>query len=210
MIKIFQELLKYIFPSLTDSDRLLILQNYGTYYNDIQKQFPYLLIETDCDMYYINIYQWTNFMVNIKNNPVAHKLNLYYPYIDFNIYYALINSPNIKLITENVFLDDIERDKFANSKLEYIIETIDIDIYNFAISNSFDCELSFTKPCKDLLWYIQPQIYYNSFNNNGKNKDLLFDISNLSSYDFIKNQQIYLNNLQVLLFSESNNINYYN
>ena len=210
-IYINNELLKNIFPNLTDDDRLLILKTYGTYYNDIKIQFPNLTIDNPIlDMYYINIYQWTNFMVNIKNNPLANKLNLYYPYIDFNVYYALINQPNIKLISEIVFLDDIEREKFANTKLEYIIETIDTDIYNFKVANSYDCEFSFTKPCKELIWYIQPQIYYNNFNNNGKNKDLLFDISKLSSFDFINNQQIYLNNLQILLLTDSSSNNYYN
>ena len=213
-IYINNELLKNIFPNLTDADRLFILQNYGTYYSDIQSQFPNLLIEIELDKYYINIYQWINFMINIKQNPIASKFNFYYPSIDYNIYYALINQSNIgiKLIAENVFLDDIERNKFADNKLEYIIETIDTDIYNFPITNYYDCEFSFTKPCKELLWYIQPQIYYNAFNNNGKNKDLFFDISSLSSNDFISNQQIYLNNLQLLLptLTDSQSNNYYN
>jgi len=215
-IYINNELLKNIFPNLTDSDRLYILQNYGTLYSkkELNNQYPNLLIESQIDLYYINVYQWTNFMINIKQNPIANKINFYYQFIDFNVYYGLINQSQIgiKLIAENVFLDDIERDKFADTKLEYVIETIDTNINNFKIINYYDCEFSFTKPCKELIWYIQPQIYYNCFNNNGKNKDLLFDISLLSNVDFINNQQIYFNNLKILVNSltDSSSNNYYN
>ena len=209
-IYINNESLKHIFPNLINDDRLYILQNYGSIDNDINKKYSYLKIDNDIDKYYINEYQWIKFMVNINKLPFSNKIYFYYPYIDYNIYYSLIKPPNIKLIIENVYLDDIERENFANSKLEYVIETVDTNIYNFPLLNSFECDLSFTKPCKELIWYIQPQIYYNSFNNNGKNKDLLFDISNLSSNIFINNQQIYLNNFEVLLFNNSNSDNYYN
>ena len=59
-------------------------------------------------------------MINIKNpiyNTLAVKVGSYYPYINFNMYYSLIPQPSVKLITEVIYLDDIEREKFANSKL---------------------------------------------------------------------------------------------
>jgi hypothetical protein len=209
-IYINKELLKYIFPNLIDEELIYILNKYGSKDNNINLKYPYLICNDNIDKYYINIYQWTNFMTNIKNLSFYNKIYTYYPYIDYNVYYATIKPPNIKLITENIYLDDIEREKFANSKLEYIIESVKTDIYYFPIINSYNCDLSFTKLCKELIWYIQPQIYYNCFNNNGKNKDLLFDITNLSNNYFIENQQIYLNNFEILLFTNSKSDDYYN
>jgi hypothetical protein len=205
-IYINNELLKYLFTNLLDDERLYILKTYGTYYPNIKEHFTNIIINDEIDQYYINIYQWTHFMNNINNTPVKHKLNFYYPYIDYNIYYSLINQFNIKLITENIYLDNKEREKFANSKLEYIIEINDMNIYNFELSKYYTCNLVFNKPCKDILWYIQPQIYYDGYNYNGKNKDLLFDLNILSSYQFYNKQQLYLNN-DTLLLNEP--MNYY-
>ena len=72
-------------------------------------------------------------MNDIKNpiyTNLASIVASYYPYIDFNLYYSMIPDPKIKLIAEVVFLDDVERAKFANSNLEYVVETFDEDIFN--------------------------------------------------------------------------------
>ena len=206
-IYINNELLKLQFPNLSSDDRLYILQTFGS--TNILLLYPKIIIDDIIDNYYINVYQWIHFMNELKNNlPLAYKLALYYPYVDYNKYYSLIDNPKIKLITEVVYLDDIEREKFANNKLEYIIETIDSDIYNNNYNNhTFTCDLSFTQPCKELLWYIQPQIYYNNLNKNGKNKSLIFTNTDLSTNNIIDKQRFLLNNYDVLL--ENIDDNYY-
>jgi len=209
------ELLTLQFPCLTTEDKIDILHRYGSCYNnnELILQYPYMNINEiqNIDLYYIDVYQWTNFMKNISSCSYKEKFCFYYPYIDYNMYYGLINNPPIiKLITEVVYLDDIEREKFADTKLEYIIETTTSDINNFNYTDIyFNTNLSFSKLTKELLWYIQPYIYYNGFNINGKNKNLLFDISLLSNNNILKYQHLYFNNLDVLVLTNDNISNNY-
>ena len=207
------ELLTLQFPNLTNTDKLDILHKYGSCYNNTELllHYPYFTNIENKDLYYIDVYQWTNFMKNIKSCSYKNKFCFYYPYIDYNMYYGLLNNPpNIKLITEIIYLDDIEREKFANTKLEYIIETTTSDINNFNYTDTFfNTNLSFSKLTKELLWYIQPYIYHNGFNNNGKNKNLLFDNSLLSKNNILNYQHLYFNNLDVLLLTNDNISNNY-
>ena len=216
------ELLKNQFPDLSDSEILTILTNNGTQYtlNEITKLLYPSMSDADISnkngtngnntQYLINQIQWVHFMININNSiysTLKVKVGSYYPYINFNMYYSLIPSPSVKLITEVIYLDDIEREKFANSKLEYVIETFNEDVYNINSLTYFDCELSFVKPCKELLWYLQPQIFYDGFTNYGQNISLLYDNSKYFTNNPIEKQNLTLNHLDVLI--PKVDINYY-
>jgi len=147
---------------------------------------------------------------NIYSN-IASIIGSYYPYIDFNQYYSKITAfnpnPKIKLIAEVIFLDDIEREKFADSKLEYVVETINEDIFDINNKNLFDCELSFVKPIKELIWYIQPQLYYDKISRYGQNLDLLFDYKKYFKNNPISNQKLTFNQIDLLL--DKVDTNYY-
>lgn len=216
------ELLKKQFPDLSDAEISLILTNNGTEYtlNQITKLvYPSMSDEEiakkngtngNTTQYIINQIEWVHFMINIKNpdyNTLAVKVGSYYPYINFNMYYSLVPQPLVKLITEVIYLDDIEREKFANSKLEYVIETFNEDIYNIKSLNYFDCELSFSKPCKELTWYLQPQIFYEGLTTYGQNISLLYDTFKYFINNPIDKQYLTLNHLDVLL--PKVDINYY-
>jgi len=121
----------------------------------------------------------------IDKDSMASKIGSYYPYINFNVYQGLIPNPNIKLIAQTIYLDDVERGKFANSKLEYICEIFDESIYNVAIQQNFDCELGFYNPCKELYWYSQPQLYLSGITPNGQNISLEYD-----TIEYLSNPQI--------------------
>ena len=141
--------------------------------------------------YIINQNQYTKLMLDlpsfngdaiigtntISKNSIASKIGSYYPYINYNLYQGLIPNPVVKLITQSIFLDDVERGKFANSKLEYICEIFDESIYNIATQQNFDCELGFYNPCKELYWYSQPQLYLSGITPNGQNISLNYDTS---------------------------------
>ena len=150
-------------------------------------------------------------MINIKSqiySSVAPIVGSYYPYIDFNLYYSLIQNPSVKLICECGFFDDLERARFSDNKLEYIIETFNEDIFNINNKTTYDCELSFYGPCKELLWYIQPQIYKDGLTENGQNTSLLFDYSKYFNNNIISKQLLSFNQLSVLLDNVDDN--YYN
>jgi hypothetical protein len=214
------ELLKYQFPDLSSNDRSIILENNGSLYtlNDITSIMnPNMSTDEIAanngpnglnTQYLINQNQWLLFMQNI-NKPlyinIASKVASYYPYIDFNLYYSLVKQPNVRLIGEFIYLDDVERGKFANSKLEYIIETYDEDIYNINNDSMFNCELSFIKPCKQLSWYIQPTIFVNGLSNYGQNTSLLFDYSKYFVNPLVSSQSLIFGNYELLFQNVDDN-----
>jgi len=221
-----EEFLKVKYSELSENNRLTILQNNGTQYtkNEITKIMnPNLDIATIEIMnglsgndkeYIINKMQWVGFMNDITNIiyvNIAPIIGSYYPYIDYNKYISKITSenpnPKIKLIAETIFLDDIEREKFADSKLEYVVETVNEDIFNINNQNQFECELSFVKPIKELIWYIQPQIYLNKLSNYGQNINLLFDYKNYFKNNPIQNQKLTFNQIDLLI--DKVDMNYY-
>lgn len=225
------ELLKIEFPDLISAERSLILENNGTEYtlNQITKLLnPEMTIEEiellngpagidpTNNQYIIDKYQWVGFMLDI-NDPmyidVSNNINIpakvgsYYPYIDFDLYYSLIPNPKIKLIAELVYLDDVERGKFANSKLEYVVETFKDDVFDVRNQDFFDGELSFNNPCKEILWYLQPKLFSDGLTENGQNISLLFDTYKYFEINPIKTQKLLLNQFN-LLFNNVN-FNYY-
>jgi hypothetical protein len=219
-IYINNELLKNQFPDLSDSEINTILKN-GTQYtlNEITSLiYPSMSQQSistkngsngNNTQYIINQMQWVHFMINIKNydSTLAVKVGSYYPYINFNQYYGLIPQPSVKLITEVIYLDDIEREKFANSKLEYVIETFNEDVYNITSLTYFNCDLSFVKPCKEISWYLQPQIFQDGLTTYGQNISLLYDNSVYFVNNPIEKQHLSLNHLDILI--PKVDINYY-
>ena len=142
-------------------------------------------------------------MLNLNNpmysyNNFYYKFASYYPYIDFNLYYSLINSPNIKLIGEFIYFDDAEREKFANSKLEYIVESYDENIFTIQNQNFFTCDLTFDNPCKELYWYIQPQIFQDKITNYGQNVNLIFNSSYYFNHEIVAKQNLIFNQMETL------------
>lgn len=155
--------------------------------------------------------QWINLMLNINKKSsscysFSYKFASYYPYIDYSYYCSLIPKPNISLIGEFSYLDDVERGKFAGSKLEYVVETFNQDIYN--VSNkqqSFNCEISFNRPCKELVWYIQPQILKDGLSQYEQNTNFYFNGENYFSNKTLNTQFINVNNLEILLQNVDDN-----
>jgi hypothetical protein len=191
------ELLKLEFPDLTDAEINTILS-------------PQNATLTPSGKYVMDKKQWVGFMIDIKNsdyNTLAPKVASYYPFINFSQYYSLIPSPKIKLICEAVFFDDVERSKFATSKLEYVIEKFNTDIFDIRNKSSFDCELSFNYPCKQLLWFIKPQLYLDGLTENSININLLYDTYKYFSEDPILKQILIFNQLDVIFTNV--NFNYW-
>jgi hypothetical protein len=194
------ELLLLKFPELNDTQRALVLKTNGTYSGSGHS--------TDGLNYIMNKDQWFHFLMTItddKYTDFISKMMSYYPYINYNLYSSSIEVPDIKLICEAVFLDDIERTKFAGGKLEYIVERFVSDTFTIKNTDFFDCELSFNNPCKELIWYIQPNLFIDGYSPFGQNYELKFDINNYTNKNILIKQQFILNQLDVLLYNVDNN-----
>lgn len=66
---------------------------------------------------------------------------------------------NVDLLVEYIYLDSIERKRFAQSAHEYLIETVE----KIEISSIFDSdntiELDFTGPSKEIIWHVKKAAY---------------------------------------------------
>ena len=194
------ELLLLKFPELNETQRTLILKTNGTYSGtgDLTAGVNYTM----------NKDQWFHFLMTITDpiyKDFIYKIMSYYPYINYNLYSSSIEVPDIKLICEAVFLDDIERTQFASGKLEYIVERFVSDTFTIKNTNSFDCELSFNNPCKELIWYIQPNLFIDGYSPFGQNYEFKFDINNYNNKNILINQKFILNQLDVLLTNVDDN-----
>ena len=153
---------------------------------------------------------WIKFLLDIKNpiySNFASKIMDYHSYINYNLYTNIIKMPEIKLVYEAIFMDDVERAKFANSKLEYVIERYSTDTFTFKNKTYFDCEISITNPCKELIWYIQPNILSDGISEFNTNTSLKFDLSDILQGNLIEKQKLSLNQQEILL--ENIDSNYY-
>lgn len=216
------ELLKIKFPDMSDGEINIVLTTNGMELtlNQITAILNPNLTETQIltlngingttSQWVINKPQWIKFLSNMRNpiySSFIYKIMSYYPYINYNQYTSMVTVPEIKLICESVFMDDVERAKFAGSKLEYVIERYDKDLYTIKNKSFFDCEISFTNPCKELIWYVQPQLFLDGLSEFNQNLSLKFNLTEYYTNDIITKQKMVLNQHDVLL--ENVDSNYY-
>ena len=166
--------------------------------NYMKPNAQYIITQNQYTKLMLDLPSFNGNIGNISKNSIASKIGSYYPYINFNLYQGLIPNPSIKLITQSIYLDDVERGKFANSKLEYVCEIFDESIFNIATQQNFDCELGFYNPCKELYWYSQPQLYLSGITPNGQNITLNYDTSNYLTNPQIASQTFTLSQYDVI------------
>lgn len=117
--------------------------------------------------------EWINFRINSINTSsdaikkVCKNINLYQSphFEDLNKLAGKIAKPKIKFYTEYIYLDEIERFKFAQNDLEYVINlpnqiTTDIDNTDY-----FSTDIDILKPTKDAFFALIPKV-----NKNGLSK----------------------------------------
>jgi hypothetical protein len=181
--------LSILYPQLSTNDINFILTTFGT--NNV-------MVLNDWIYFRNNVYKYPN---------IQSKLGGYDQYIDYNYLLNLIKPPKIKLLTECVFLDDVERKKFVSSKLEYIIESFQENIFDVNNLPLFDGEISIDRPNKYLKWFIQPKNFLNGLCEYGKVTPYNYNYSKYYVNKIFNKQIIILNQIE-LLNQQLNNIFY--
>jgi hypothetical protein len=102
------------------------------------------------------------------------------------------------LIVEYVFIDDVERKKLTSSKLEYVIEGFQENIFDVNNLQLFDGEISIDRPNKYFKWFVQPKNFLNGLSEYGKVTPYLFDYSKYYVNNIFTNQIISLNQVNIL------------
>ena len=88
------------------------------------------------------------------------------------------------LLVDYAFLDRDEREKFAKTNHEYLIEQVQFTGDENVISNSVEVQVGFDHPVKELVWVVQLDYLadrfsndiFNYTNNHVRNNDPIFDV----------------------------------
>jgi hypothetical protein len=197
------QLMALQYPSLSSIDKddaiTNILQTYGKLVNG---------------EYTMELIEWINFRGSYTENqdiinPGSNN--------NFTEFYSSIPRPNIKLITESVYLDDIERNKFGSSKLEYVIEIFQENIYDIDKKFMFNAELSLDRPIKELMWITQPKLLLQGFSEYGKTYLTNFLFPQFFTKYYYSEYSISLNQINIIkpklnsvFYNELQSYQYYN
>lgn len=126
-------------------------------------------------------------------------------YYDYMYMYSLIMLPTVNFLGEYVYVNSVERDHFASTKLVYMIDTFNENIFDIDNKVLFSGDLDFVNMVKEMLWFFKPNGY-----NSGKT---LYDKKDIFNYNidekFLKNFNIYINDMMMLNIPMINSI-YYN
>jgi hypothetical protein len=190
------QLLSLKYPSLTEQDKddtlSDILRNFG---KDISGNPA--TSSTNLDDIYMGLNEWIRYKINyIPSTDEIKEILDRESYNNYNQYYSLIDKPKIKLITESIYLDDLERTKFSSTKLEYVIEIFQENIFDLNKKLLFNAELSLDRPTKELLWSTQPKLFLNGLCEYGKIYTL-FDYEKFFNNKIYSSYNISLNQMQL-------------
>lgn len=117
-------------------------------------------------------------------------------------------SINATLLIDYIYLDTLERKRFAQSALEYLIETVNPRVVKRNIENNRqDIQLDFNGPTREMFWFATKDIY----NNNDSNLIKMpynYSYNSNSKNNPIRSSQLILNSY--VLFSDRFDNKYYN
>jgi hypothetical protein len=117
---------------------------------------------------------------------------------NYTQYYSQVPKPQISLITESIYLDDIERNKFASVKLEYVVELFQENIFDINKQVLVNGELSTNRPIKEITWITQPKLFVNGFTEYGKTYLTNFTFPQFLNNFYYDNQSLTLNQQDIL------------
>jgi hypothetical protein len=218
------ELLALQYPSLSTENKIdtlfEIIKNYGKDLsgNYIKNQSMYNNgFDLELNGVYMDLNEWIRYKINyIPSSKYILEILDRESLNDYNKYYSLIELPKIKLISECIYLDDIERSSFSSSKLEYVIELFQENLFDLNKKLLFNGELSLDRPTKELIWTTQPKIFLNGLCEFGK-AYTSYDYTKFFKNNIYSNYNISLNQMQLtkpklteIFYNELQSYKYYN
>ncbi len=124
------------------------LSNYGLAFPLISLQYNSLQIKINTKKLFECIRINTGTNNNINKNEI---LNL----LTENLDKIFVTELEITLLNELIYLDSIERNKFARSSHEYLIEQVQQIEFNKISPNNNTIQLDIFHCCKDMFWFVQ-------------------------------------------------------
>lgn len=160
------------------------LSNFGLAFPLVSLQYNSLQIKINTKKFFdcirIDTGINTGINTNIDNNKIIDSI--------IENYDTIINTNlEITLLNELIFLDSIERNKFARSAHEYLIEQVQEINFNKISSNNNTIQLDIFHCCKDMFWFVQK--ISSSKDIFSKNKNVFNYIYPIQSYDDMNMEQ---------------------
>ena len=168
------------------------------YYIKQHDNLSFILPNNDINTSNFKIYNLKGYYVTPLNNTKE----LYYN----NQFKSYLNNLSINyayLITNYIYFDDYEREKFKKNKLEYVIETVQYNTDIFVNSSTKTLKLNYNYICKELVFVSQLNYIANGYLND------LFNYSNsiINGINLIKYAQLNLDGIECVSNRE---IEYFN
>lgn len=82
---------------------------------------------------------------------------------------------NVSLFVDYIYLDGLERRKFAQSAHEYLIETTQV-FMDIVTTPSYTIHLDYSHPCKEVIFFFQKEAYRNDTTGKNNNDYINFSI----------------------------------
>jgi hypothetical protein len=99
---------------------------------------------------------------------------------------------NVSLFVDYVYLDGLERRKFAQSAHEYLIETTQV-FTDIVTTASYTVHLDFRHPCKEIIFFFQKEAYRIDITGKNNNDYVNFSIDSSGSIGPLINGRLLLN-----------------
>jgi hypothetical protein len=161
----------------------------------------------------ISLTDWINFRINVTNQSnenvkkVCKNINMENSpfFADYTYLYSKFKSPKVSLLSEYVYLDEIERFQFAKNDLEYVINlpnTVKTDIGN---EQYFTTDLGILKPTKDIFWFIRPNLIKNGILKYNYKEPSLYNNFKLIDSKIINDNILMIHDFEIVNFKYGEN-----
>jgi len=180
--RIDKKVLDYQFSGIDSNS---ILNNYGS---------------EDSDGKYLSIDDFIYLMNNLKKDTLLSNntkilIGDYHYFIDYNYLLNLVPKPNINLLAEYCYVDDVERKFLATHKLEYITEIHDEIILDINKTSIYDTISELNGLIKEIYYFSQLKLNTEGNSRYGK--------SQLSNYE-----NKYIESIELKLSNDHNILEY--
>jgi hypothetical protein len=99
--------------------------------------------------------KYQDIKINIKFNELINCIRCDYKNINID---NIIKLGNVSMYCDYIYLDNMERKKFANGIHEYIIPQVQTEIFRNINSQQYSCSFNTMHPTKEMIWVIQKEI----------------------------------------------------
>jgi len=140
--------------------------------------------------------QHNDFIIKVKfrqlNNCATIENITGYNYTLDDLWDSKSYNLNVSLFVDYVYLDGLERRKFAQSAHEYLIETTQV-FTDIVTTASYTVHLDFRHPCKEIIFFFQKEAYRIDITGKNNNDYVNFSIDSSGSIGPLINGRLLLN-----------------